>query len=248
VRVEVLEKPLNPIVSASPTKCSDSSGTANVQMMESSYEYSLNNGVSQTSNIFNNLFAGNHLVSVIDTNGCQSSTPITIAETYPNAVFSATPQQGDVPLEVSFYNASTGANNFIWYIEQDTLYSVNAVHTFNTEGYFDATMVVYDTYPWCSDTASVKIFAEYPFTIFAPSLQDDKKGNYQIYTSGVKSLSYHLYNALGQIIYTKELNASLGYQDLWSAYTVAKGTYVFKIVAKGENGEEKVVSGKVVVL
>ena len=64
----------------------------------------------------------------------------------------------------------------------------------------------------------------------------------------MKSLSYHLYNALGQIIYTKELEASQGYLDLWSAFTVAKGPYVFKIVAQGENGEEKVVSGKVVVI
>jgi len=248
VRVEVVEKPLHRIVSVSATKCSDSSGIANVQMVESSYEYILNDGISQTSNIFNNLFAGNHNISVIDTNGCLSSSAITILETFPNATFTSTPLKGDVPLDVSFYNTSSGANNFIWYIEQDTLITTNANHIFNTEGYFDATLVVYDSYPWCSDTASVKIFAEYPFTIFAPSLHDDKDGNYQIYASGVKCLSYHLYNALWQIIYTKELEASQGYLDLWSAFTVAKGTYVFKIVAQGENGEEKVVSGKVVVI
>ncbi len=248
VRVEVVEKPLNPIVQISPSQCSDSSGAVNVQIQESSHLYSLNGGAPQSNATFNNLWSGNHSVAVIDTNGCTSETNITIAETYPMADFTASTLEGDLPLEVNFTNQSTGATDFIWYIHNDTLYSASPTYTFEQEGNFNATLVAYDTYLNCSDTANIQIFATFPFTVIAPSLFVKQDAPYQIYTSNVATLQYELYNSIGQQLYHHTLQPTQGLNDVWSPYNISRGIYLYRITAQDDEGNEKVFSGKIVVI
>lgn len=153
-----------------------------------------------------------------------------------------------MPLEVNFSNQSTGATDFIWYIANDTLYSTNPNYTFEEEGDFNVTLVAYDTYLQCSDTASVQIFATFPFTVIVPSLFVKQDAPYQIYTSNVATLSYALYNSIGQQIYNTSFVPTQGIIDLFYPNNISKGLYLYNIIAKDSEGNEKVFSGKIVVI
>lgn len=63
---------------------SDGSITANASNGTSPYEYSLNSGTPQTTNLFDNLTAGTYDITVTDDNGCTNTETIEVVE--PNAV------------------------------------------------------------------------------------------------------------------------------------------------------------------
>jgi gliding motility-associated-like protein len=65
-----------------PTSCSGANnGTITVTPGGGSfpYQYSLNGGPLQSSNIFSGLAAGNYTIRVVDVNGCNSTYPVTIS-------------------------------------------------------------------------------------------------------------------------------------------------------------------------
>lgn len=246
VHVTVIDNPAPLIVDISPTKCADSSGVAIIQTTNTSYQYSLNGGILQSSNEFTGLHAGLYNLTVTDTNNCSSSQDFFVDMTFPSALFTANPQQGDVPLEVQFTNQSTDASDYIWYVYYDTLTSISPQVVFNEEGSFTTTLVAYDIYPYCADTISLQIFTEYPFTVFVPSIHTDIHSPYQIYTTGVAELTYTLYNDIGQLVISQQLTPSNGYNELWYPYQIAKGIYFYRILAKDAQGNEKEFGGKVV--
>ena len=68
-------------IATTPTSCSGiNNGTITVTSGGGSfpYQYSLNGGPLQSSNVFNGLATGNYTIRVIDVNGCNSSYPVTI--------------------------------------------------------------------------------------------------------------------------------------------------------------------------
>ncbi len=238
----------------SPTTCGDTIGHVNIQASGSLYvNYLLNDTLSQPNPHIYFIPEGQHIISVTDTNGCRTDSTIYIpAINNVTANFFTSPQAGDLPLEVNFTNQSTGATDFIWYIQgvgvNDTLYSTNPNYTFEEEGNFNVTLVAYDTYLHCSDTASVQIFATFPFTVIAPSLFVKQDAPYQIYTSNVATLQYELYNSIGQQLYNHTLHPTQGLNDVWYPYNISRGIYLYRITAQDDEGNEKVFSGKIVVI
>src|SRR5204862_3667145 len=79
---------------ATPASCSGANnGTITVTPGGGNfpYQYSLNGGTLQSSNIFSGLVAGNYTVRVVDVNGCNISFPVTINPGVPlNATISKT--------------------------------------------------------------------------------------------------------------------------------------------------------------
>jgi len=68
-------------IATTPTSCSGANnGTITVTPGGGSfpYQYSLNGGALQGSNIFSGLAAGNYTIRVVDVNGCNSTYPVTI--------------------------------------------------------------------------------------------------------------------------------------------------------------------------
>ena len=68
-------------IATTPTSCSGiNNGTITVTPGGGSfpYQYSLNGGPLQSSNVFNGLAAGNYTIRVVDVNGCNSTYPVTI--------------------------------------------------------------------------------------------------------------------------------------------------------------------------
>lgn len=246
VRVEVLDKPIAQILSTNPTLCSDSSGMITAIEYDTSYTYGLDDGVFQSSPIFNNVFSGNHVITVKDSNSCTSTVETFVDMIYPTANFTATPDQGDVPLDVQFNNQSTGATNYSWYVNGDTLYDANPQVTFTEEGVFTNTLIAYDTYTQCADTVSSVIITEYLFVVFAPSLHADRYAPYKIYTTGVSELTYSLYNEIGQLVMSKNIIPVNGYNEMWYPYDLAKAIYFYRILVKDEDGNEKEFTGKVI--
>ncbi len=251
VKINILPLPIMPTIVVNPTLCSGNTGHIHITNQPAAYTYTLDAGTPQNTLHFYNQTAGNHTLQIATNNGCSIDTLLTVAEVN-NVVaqFTASPTSGDVPLSVNFTNQSTNANNYIWYIENDTLNTTQANHTFDTSGVFTVTLVAYNNFPQCSDTAQVTIVAEYPFTIIAPSLyvSDENYTPYQIYTSGVKELHYELFTDQGKLVYNKILFPNAGTISLWNSTQLAKGIYLYRIWAMDEDGVEKVITGKVVVI
>ncbi|CAG5078554.1 PKD domain-containing protein [Parvicella tangerina] len=246
VSIRVVDKPEPPVVSVSPTRCSDSSGIIEVDVVENTHQYLINNGSAQSSNVFDSLSFGSYLVTTVDTNNCTASTDVFVDQTFPVAAFQATPQEGDVPLDVQFYNQSLYGYDYLWYIDDDTLTTTSPQVTFDEEGTYEVTLITYDQYPQCADTASLYVHAEYPLVVFAPSLHTDRQAPYQIYTTGVDAMTYELYNEIGQLVIYEELTPSTGHTELWQPYELAKGVYFYRIVVTYDQSKEKVFAGKVV--
>ncbi len=254
VKINILPLPTMPTIAVNPTLCSGNTGHIHITNQPAAYTYTLDGGTPQTTLHFTNLSAGNHLLTIQAVNGCSIDTLLTVAEVN-NVVsqFTASPPSGDVPLTVTLTNQSQNATDYIWYIGNDTLYTSSPApftHVFDTALTLPLTLISYNTFPQCSDTAQVTIVAEYPFTIIAPSLyvSDENYTPYQIYTSGVKELHYELFTDQGKLVYNKVLLPTNGNLSLWNSNQLAKGIYLYRIWAMDDDGVEKVITGKVVVI
>ncbi|MCV2485861.1 T9SS type A sorting domain-containing protein [Flavobacterium sp. SH_e] len=80
--VQAPTPPLTIAVANSPILCwgEKTSLTATATGGQAPYQYSINNGVMTSNNIFSNLKAGNYIIKVIDAAGCENTLPYTIAE------------------------------------------------------------------------------------------------------------------------------------------------------------------------
>jgi hypothetical protein len=68
-------------IATTPTSCSGiNNGMITVTPGGGSfpYQYSLNGGPLQSSNVFSGLAGGNYTIKVVDVNGCNSTYPVTI--------------------------------------------------------------------------------------------------------------------------------------------------------------------------
>jgi hypothetical protein len=158
-----------------------------------------------------------------------------------------------VPLTITLTNQSQNANYYVWYIGNDTIETTSTApftYTIDTAMSVPVVLVAINNYAHCADTAVVFVVAEYPFTIIAPSLYvgDEQYSPYQIYTSGVKELHYELFTSEGKLVYQKAFLPTAGYISLWNSNQLAKGMYVYRIWALDEDGVDKVITGKVVVM
>ncbi len=70
------------IFGTTPTSCSGTNNGSIVVMASGGtlpYQYSLNGGPLQSSNVFSGLAAGNYSIRVVDANGCNSTYPVSVA-------------------------------------------------------------------------------------------------------------------------------------------------------------------------
>jgi hypothetical protein len=88
-------------------------------------------------------------------------------------------------------------------------------------------------------------------SVIAHSFHEQTAAFYSVQATGVVELKYSLYNAIGQQVYNTQLTNLSGSNEvlnLWRSSSLAKGTYLYQIEVMGKNGEQKVLSGKVVVV
>lgn len=254
VKVNVLPQPIVPAYTTTPTECYGNTGKIQITNPPAGFTYSLNNGTQQAQTLFSDLAEGYHLLTVTDSNGCKSDTSIYVAEVNSTvAQFSVSPQSGHIPLEVTLTNQSQHATNYVWYISNDTIQTTSTepfMHTFNTEGSFDIALVAYHTSEECSDTIYKNVVSEFPFRVIVPTLYGGYMDGspYRIYTSGLSSLQFKLYSNDGRLVRIIETTPAAGYINLWESTDLATGLYIFHIRAIAEDGTEKMITGKLVVV
>jgi hypothetical protein len=254
VKVNVRSNPLAPAFNTLPTECYGNTGRIQVTAAPQGFTYALNGGSAQAQPLFQNLAEGDYVLTAIDSNGCKADTTVHIGVVNSTvAQFVASPQSGNIPLEVTLTNQSTSATNYVWYIGRDTVHTASTApftHTFHEPGSFDIALVAYHTLEACSDTSYLNIATEYPFTVIIPTLYGGYMdgSSYRIYTSGVKSLEYKLYSNDGRLVRILEANPSAGYLPLWDSTDMASGLYIYNLRVRAEDGAEKVFTGKVVVI
>lgn len=187
---------------------------------------------------------------------CGSDTVSTVVnETLVEASFTATPVSGEAPLEVVFANGSTPPGSPGAWVFGDGGGSVEASpsHTYVAPGSYWAVLTT--TYQGCTDSDSLLIVVEEPFTgswievpnVFTPN-GDGTNDTWTVQSVGLIALEAVVINRWGQ-----EVARLTGPNDAWSGRTMAgetatDGTYWYVIKAEGVDGISYDLTGSITLL
>lgn len=142
------------------TQCGTPTGqiTANVSGGTMPYHYMWSNG--DTTNVTQNIGAGNYTLTVTDGNGCTTASPVlTVGTTLPNfgVNFTAIATTGAAPFFAGFTNATPNVSsyNFTWFWGDATSTAsnnTNVTHTYAFGGFYDVSLVAVNITNGCADT------------------------------------------------------------------------------------------------
>jgi len=256
VKVNVLDAPHSANLSTTPATCSESNGNliiGNISGGQPAYQYSL--GAAWTGNatatIFSNLPSGDYTFYVRDQNQCYYSQDFTIDEINPaHAAFIANPQSGTEPLDVNFYNQSSGTNLYEWTLQDSVSNDFDFNFTFDSAGTYFVQLISWYNEPHCADTAMATIIVhpDYNHSIFAPTYYNTQHGDYIIETTNIQRVEFELYNTIGQHIYSTTLDVGDGKHALWNGNRHARGYYFYRIKFWDVQGLEFRERGKVLLV
>lgn len=131
--------------------------TNNISQFANGYQWLLN--TEEISTFINTTVTfeeiGEYTISLVASNqfGCTSTSSTTYEyEELPEAVLSANPRQGCIPLEVSFINESQNASTYLWTLGNGVVSNATAPSfTYQIPGVYDITLVAYNN-SGCTDT------------------------------------------------------------------------------------------------
>lgn len=178
---------------------------------------------------------GSYVVTVTDpSNGCTSTSSVSVAQGTIDASFTADPTVGTAPLVVNFTNTSTGASGYLWtFGDGNGSSSTNPSNTYINNGTYIVTL--YATAGTCIDSAKVTILVQEDFTIEIPNVftpnGDGANEIFTIRTTGAKDVSLQIFNRWGQKLYDAN-----GVNVSWDGKTQAgasapEGTYFYFVKA-----------------
>jgi gliding motility-associated-like protein len=179
---------------------------------------------------------GDYTLTVTDqTNGCSSTSTVTISQATVTSAFSANPTTGNSPLSVNFTNTSSGSINYFWdFGDASTSTSANPVHTFTVGTYTVALTVTEGS---CISTSTTVIIVENPISLEIPNVftpnGDGVNEVFFIRSNGIKEISLQIFNRWGQKLYD-----FTGQNAQWDGITnrgtsVPEGTYFYFVKAIG---------------
>ncbi|PKR79437.1 hypothetical protein CW751_15130 [Brumimicrobium salinarum] len=181
---------------------------------------------------------------VTTSEGCQASiSKSDFVEVYHNPIadFYFMPDTPNVhnPI-VDFNNTSLYADEFTWYVLNDTLTEVNPRYEFPAEADHHKVMLAVATEEGCVDTTFRKIEVLDKIVFYVPNtFTPDQRGPNEtfmpVFTSGYDPNDYHfsIYNRWGERIFeTSVPNSSWDGVDQRNGKNVPEGTYVWKIEFK----------------
>ena len=206
-----------------------------------SWNFGVSNGVPFVANQ-NNVYT----VTGIDQYGCVGQATIAVTTLpLPIADFTPSTTAGYVPLQVTFTNNSSYANNYVWDFGNglDTI-TTNIGSTYTSYSIAPQDYIVYmvASNGYCTDTVSKIVKALLPPEIFVPNVfspNDDQSNDVFFVTSqNLASLELLIFNRWGNLMAT--ISDPLG---SWDGKTnggndATAGVYFYKYVATGQAGEE----------
>lgn len=235
---------------------SDGSATAGATGGTGPYTYFWTPSGSTTTTI-TGLTAGEYFVLVTDANGCTNTTIALISEP-PNplvANFTALPDTGLQPLDITFTNTSVGATSYEWFFgDGGTSTDENPIHTYQDSGAFVVMLVVYDAVTGCTDTllmpGGVYIIPTSIFevpNVFTPN-GDNKNDLFNPTSRNIIEFEGEIFNRWGEKVYGWSLP-----QGGWDGRTpsgniVDEGTYFYILKATGIDGLKYEQNGSVTLL
>lgn len=260
IKIKVVDNPVINSFTSTADTCGENSGK--VSNLSASgvapFTFSLNGNSSST---FSNLQSGVYNLAVEDANGCTADSLIFIENVVAaEAGFTANPDIGFVPLEVLFTNESSFANNYIWYIQGDTLTSENPTYIFDSVGTYTVTQIAYNTNFWCADTSTATIHVYPPVSVFIPNVitvnDDNINDDFTIQLEGGEYIWCTVMNRWGQTVYESEqhIDTPLLSYNLWDGINmfthepVSAGVYFYRIVVKSPVGTSEIYTGNLTVV
>ena len=186
-----------------------------------------------------------YTVTGTDPNGCVGTATVVVnGLPIPVAQFTASPENGEVPLDVVFTNTSQNANSFAW----DFGNGESALA--NDESAQNAVYLDYGVYTvwlvaengFCADSMSAEITTTAAPWIFVPNVftpnGDDANELWMVDTRNMQTIDLIIVNRWGNLMAKIE-----DLQGGWDGKTLGgmdakDGTYFYKYTAKAINGEE----------
>jgi gliding motility-associated-like protein len=175
------------------------------------YSWSPNTGLNN-SNIQNPVASPNqtttYTLTVTDANGCTNTDEVTVTVFSVIADFTADPETGLAPLEITFTNnSSSNAQLFTWDYGDETTEITTAFvtqHFYESNGTYTVTLTVTDI-NGCSDTYSVNIVLQEPFSLFIPNIftpnGDGTNDIFQPEVRGVTAFEVDIFDRWGTIVH-----------------------------------------------
>lgn len=206
-----------------------------------SWNFGVTNGVPFVANENKN-----YTVTGVDQYGCVGQATIAVtALPVPIADFTPSTSAGYVPLQVTFTNNSSFANNYVWDFGNglDTI-TTNYGNTFTNYSIAPQDYVVYlvASNGYCTDTVSKIVKAFLPPEIFVPNVfspnNDESNDIFFVTSQNLASLELLIFNRWGNLMAT--IDNPLGG---WDGKTIGgndatEGVYFYKYIATGQAGEE----------
>lgn len=224
-----------------------------------SYDWSPSSGIVSGGNTLNPVIneTGTYTFTVKDdSTGCIRKDEVQIGkDPLPVAAFTANVMKGESPLNVNFTNNSTGANTYLWVLDEKHQSSdKNPSHTFTVAPKVYQVLLIASDSSKCPDSVMVEIIVTEKFTVEIPNVftpnGDGRNDVFTINTTGIEELSGEIYDRWGMKLYTWEQKNG-GWDGRTSSGSMAPdGTYFFilKIKPQGDGKELYIRSGHLTLL
>jgi gliding motility-associated-like protein len=178
---------------------------------------------------------GVYTLTVVGTNGCQSTSTVSVTQGSVNAQFTANPTTGLAPLAVDFTNQSIGAISYNWDFGNGvTSTNTNPSNTYTANGTFTVMMVA--SSGTCLDTAYAIIIVENGLTLEIPNVftpnSDGANDVFTIKSTGIKEISLQIFNRWGQKLYEFS-GPNAAWDGKSGGEKVPEGTYFYFVKAIG---------------
>jgi gliding motility-associated-like protein len=225
--------------SSTPSECGASTGSIFVSSAGAQQTFAISENIDTVSvlgSTITNLAAGNYTVSYEDANGCRSKdTLVTIgAVNNTNAAFSALPQSGSAPLEVTITNQSTGVSNFEWYLNNAPQNNAFTGFSADTSGSYEIMLIAWQYAPECADTAYQTVVVYDSLVVQIPNVftpnNDGINESFSITSNQAVTCAYVITNRWGNVMAQGTVSASAGVStSLWNGANASEGVYFYNL-------------------
>ncbi len=181
--------------------------------------------------------------SVVVTNSCGNDTTQTsVQQSSVQAVFSASPVSGGVPLPVIFTDNSVNAFSWYWdFGDGNTSTGSNPSHTYQSGGIYTVTLVVTNA-DGCTDTFTVVVsVTDIPSVVSVPNVftpnGDGTNDVFLVSTQGLSEFHMEIYDRWGALLHETDYAAAGWDGRSTSGNPAVNGTYYYIISASGYDGK-----------